>query len=181
MSLTHFEHHLCYRLTHIVECLWKATIVKQAETAVDRERLCKLACCQAMAATHTHVIIEGLLEAVFPVRSCIIYITRSNCRCRTVEWCEMAASLRGRKRGWRGTSAVWRSYQAGQWRQWLRTLFCMIVAVICNLYSKVVYIVRFIRSPIKTPSINTISPDNIFTSDQCQIRDTEDILKQEWQ
>jgi hypothetical protein len=58
-------------------CLLKARIVKPAETAVGRERLCKntpvakqrLNSRQVMAATDTHATIEELLEAVFSVWS----------------------------------------------------------------------------------------------------------------
>jgi hypothetical protein len=41
---------------------------------------------------------------------------------RVGDWCEMAASLRGREAGNRGSSVVGRRYQAAQWRSWLRTL-----------------------------------------------------------
>jgi hypothetical protein len=40
-------------------------------------------------------------------------------------WCEMAASLRGREAGSRGTSTVGRGYPAAKWRPWLGTPVCV--------------------------------------------------------
>jgi hypothetical protein len=63
-------------LKHIVAGLLKARIVKSAEIAIARERLCKHAVARQwlssrhmMAATDKHATIEGLLKTVFSVRS----------------------------------------------------------------------------------------------------------------
>jgi hypothetical protein len=56
-------------------------------------------------------------EDQLPLRQSLETIVR-----RVGSWCEMAASLRGREPGSRGTSTVGSRYQAAHWRPWLRTL-----------------------------------------------------------
>jgi hypothetical protein len=77
---------------------------------------------------------EYLSEAVFSVRSVPrlydegqLPLRRSlETEVRRVEGsCEMAASLRGREPGNRGSSTVQRCYQAAQWRPWLVILVCV--------------------------------------------------------
>jgi hypothetical protein len=51
-----------------VVCLLKARIMKPAETAIARKRLCRHFRCWAVATTHMHATIKELLEAVFSVR-----------------------------------------------------------------------------------------------------------------
>jgi hypothetical protein len=76
-----------------------------------------------MAAKDTHVTIEEIMGAVFSVRSVPWLYNEDQLKLRESlkmavrkggDWCEIAASLRGRESGSRGTSTVGRHYQVEQ-------------------------------------------------------------------
>jgi hypothetical protein len=144
--LTYFCVHMSIHLSHLkyfkLKILWhvcrKSELWSQqkqqlvgngsANTPVHRQWLNSR---QVMATTDTDWTIEELFKAVFSVRPVLgLYKEgqlplreRLETAVRRVGgWCEMAASLRGREPGGRGTSTVGRRYQAAHWRPWLRTL-----------------------------------------------------------
>jgi hypothetical protein len=129
---------MCFRQTIAWHVRWKPELWNQqrqpllgngsANTSVARQWFNSR---HLMAATDTHTTIEELLEAVFSVRSVRRLYNEDQLPLReSLEsavrsvggWCEMAASLRGREPGNRGTSTVGSHYQAALWRPWLRTL-----------------------------------------------------------